>query len=509
LEKDFDERIGPMEIFNTALPRTAVWAKAALIALILITALPRHAAAQDQVDPHAAHRTPATEKKEDTPPQTHDHSKMSDQGNMSQMDHSKMPGMNNHENMPGMQHDMPGMQHGMEMNEAEMYLMNMASGTSMNPLSFRPSMLMPRLGSWNFMIMGQAFVVDTQQSGPRGADKFYSTNWFMGAAEHKLGGGSFMFESMLSLEPATITHQSYPLLFQTGETAYGVPLVDAQHPHDFFMSVGVNYAHPLGENAMLQLYYAPVGDPALGPVAFPHRASASELPQAPLGHHWQDSTHIADNVATIALKYKWLRLEASGFYGTEPDENRWDFDWGPMNSYSGRFSIFPSKNWMAQVSAGRIARPERQAPGDVVRATASLHYTRPMPDGNAWSTTLLWGRNHDTFTQHNLNSYLLESVYPLAKKDFLTGRIELVDKDELFANDPSLELRLDRTAGSTFRIQAYTVGYTRDIGTFKNIETGLGANVTAYAIPSALKPFYGDHPWGVNIFLRLRLKANR
>ena len=186
--------------------------------------------------------------------------------------------------MPGMQ--MPGMNHGMQMNEAGMYLMNMATGTSMNPLSWPMPMLMPRLGSWNLMLMGEAFLVETQQAAPRGGDKFYSPNTFMLSALHSLAGGSFMFQSMFSLEAATVTNRSYPLLFQTGETAFGRPLVDAQHPHNFFMGLGVQYAHPLGENTMLQFYYAPVGDPALGPVAYPHRASAQELPQAPLGHHW-------------------------------------------------------------------------------------------------------------------------------------------------------------------------------------------------------------------------------
>ena len=409
-------------------------------------------------------------------------------------------------NMPGM--NMPGMNHD-NMNEAGMFLMKMASGTSMNPESWQMPMLMPRLGSWNLIVMGQAYILDTQQSGPRGADKFFAPNWAMLSAQHNVGKGSFLIQTMFSLDPATITHERYPLLFQTGETAYGVPLVDAQHPHDFFMSLGLQYAHPLGEDTMLQLYYAPVGDPALGPVAFPHRGSASELPQATLGHHWQDSTHIADNVATVAVKHKWLRLEASGFYGSEPNENRWNIDWGPMNSYSGRLSVFPTKNWMAQVSAGRITRPERQAEGDVVRTTASLHYSRPMAAGNSWSTSLIWGRNHDTESRHDLNSYLLETVYPATKRDFLTGRVELVDKDELFADDPALDHQLAHTAGSTFRVQAYTAGYTRDIGYFWNVETGLGANVTAYAIPSAIKPFYGDHPWGVNVYLRLRLKRSQ
>jgi hypothetical protein len=248
---------------------------------------------------------------------------------------------------------------------------------------------------------------------------------------------------------------------------------------------------------MLQLYYAPTGDPSLGPVAFPHRASAFELPQATLGHHWQDSTHIADNVATVAVRHKWLRVEASGFHGQEPDENRWNFDWGAMDSWSARASAAPARNWMAQFSAGRISHPERQGEGDVVRTTASLHYSRPAEQGASWSTSLVWGRNHNTFTHRDANSYLLETLYPASSRNFLTGRIEIVDKDEL---------GLPETLGSTFRIHAYTAGYTRDIATVGGVQTGIGGNVTGYGIPAAIRPYYGDHPWGVNVYLRLRLR---
>jgi hypothetical protein len=377
-------------------------------------------------------------------------------------------------------------------NAAGGFLMGQASGTSMNPQSWPMPMLMLHPDAWSLMFMGQAFLVDTQQTGPRGADKFYAPNWGMFAASHDLGGGSFMFQMMLSLDPATITDRRFPELFQTGETAFGKPLVDAQHPHDFIMGLGIHYAHPLGENTIFQVYFAPVGDPALGPVAFPHRASAEELPQATLSHHWQDSTHIANEVLTVGVMlHNKVRLEASGFYGTEPNENRWNIDYGPMNSWSTRLSVFPTKNWMAQVSVGRIAQPERQEPGDVVRSTASLHYTRPM-QGASWSTSLIWGRNHKTLDHRNGNSYLLESVLPYRKKNFFTGRIELVDKDEL--NVPG-----------TFRIGAYTAGYTRDIGVFHKVQTGLGANFTSYSTPAAIKPFYGNHPVGVSFFARLRL----
>lgn len=422
------------------------------------------------------------------------------------MDHSKTPGMD-HSKMAGMDHSqMPGMQHAMDINDAGILLMDQASGTSLNPKSWTMPMVMTKLGSWHAMFMANVFIVDTQQSGARGYDKFYSPNWFMTSAEHSAGKGSFMVQLMFSLDPATITKRRYPELFQTGETALGKPIVDAQHPHDLIMGLGFNYARPVGDNTIFQAYFAPVGDPALGPVAFPHRASASELPQAALGHHWQDSTHVANEVVTVGITHKFVRLEGSGFYGSEPNENRWNFDSGPINSWSTRLSVLPSNNWIAQVSVGRLTRPEREQPGDVVRATASIEYVRPLSNKTSWATSLIWGRNHNTFTRRNTNSYLLESELPIRRKNFVTGRIELVDKDELFSDQPDLEQRLAGTVGSTFRIGAYTIGYTRDIDFISLLETGIGVNLSAYTVPDAIRPFYGDHPVGVNLYLRIRLR---
>jgi hypothetical protein len=403
-------------------------------------------------------------------------------------------------------HAMSGMNM-VDMNSASMFLMKLASGTALNPASWPMPMVMTHFRSWNTMFMGVGFLSDIQQSGPRGGDKIYSTNWFMGSAEHRVGtNGAFQSELMLSLEPATITDRRYPLLFQTGETAYGAPLVDSQHPHDFIMSLGFHYVHRIAEDATLNLYFAPVGDPALGPVAYPHRASAMELPQAPISHHWQDSTHIADEVVTVGVHYKKVKLEASGFYGTEPGENRWIIQTGPVNSWSTRLWFFPTKNWAAQVSVGRLAHPEEREAGDQTRVTASLEYTKPM-NGASWASSLIWGRTHNTATLRNLNSYLAESVLPVTRGNFVTGRFELVDKDELFANEPDLEQRLDTLYGSTFRIGAYTLGYTRDIDLFHSVETGIGANFTAYSLPAAIKPYYGSHPIGGNIFVRFRLKS--
>ena len=395
-----------------------------------------------------------------------------------------------------------------DMNGASMFLMNVSSGTSVNPASWPMPMIMTHFGNWNTMFMGLGFLSSIEQSGTRGHDKLYSTNWLMASAEHRLGSnGAFQTELMISLEPATVTDRQYPLLFQTGETAYGLPLTDAQHPHNFIMSLGFHYAHQLGEDATMDLYFAPVGDPALGPVAFPHRASAIEMPQAPISHHWQDSTHIADEVVTVGVRFKMLKVEASGFYGSEPGENRWIIESGPINSWSGRFWFFPTKDWAAQVSFGRVARPEALEPGDQTRTTASLEYTRPMA-GGSWSSTVAWGRTHSTATFRNLNSYLAESVMPVSRRNFVTGRFELVDKDELFRNQPDLEQHLDVFFGSTFRVGAYTVGYTRDFDFFRHVETGIGANFTAYSMPDAIKPYYGAHPVGGNVFVRFRIRQH-
>ncbi len=414
----------------------------------------------------------------------------------------KPPGPQQHEmqNMPGMDHTT--MDH--EMSGGEMFLMNESSGTSFQPEAWPMPMAMTRAGGWRLIWMAQAFLVDTQQSGERGTDKLYSTNWGMLGAIHKVGSGSVMLRSMLSLEPATVTNRRYPLLFQTGETAYGVALTDAQHPHDFLMELSAQYTHPMGEKGNWNVYYAPVGDPALGPTAYPHRASAMELPQASLGHHWEDSTHIASNVLTAGITYSKVRIEASGFYGREPNENRWNIDWGAMDSWSTRLTVFPSRNWTAQVSIGRLQDPEASHPGSIVRTTASAEYVKPAADGqNWWATTFVWGQNYKLLERRRTNSVLAETVTPLRRHNFITGRFEWSQRDELFED----EGQVARTAGQqAFHVTALTTGYTRDIPLIPGVRTGAGANVTSYLIADALKPFYGPHPWGVNVFLRLRLE---
>ena len=339
----------------------------------------------------------------------------------------------------GQAHDMGSMK--VALPPAGELLMQEASGTSVNPSSAAMPMRMMMLmrSGWNLAFMGDAFLTETQQTGPRGGDKLYSTNVGMFSAEHRLWGGAFVAEAMLSLEPATVSGRRYPLLFQTGETAFGAPIEDGQHPHNFFMGLGVHYARPLGDETIVEAYFAPVGDPALGPIAYPHRASAAEIPEAPIGHHWEDSTHISYDVVTVGVKRRFVRLEASGFHGAEPGEDRWGISGGAIDSWAGRLSLLPTANWVAQVSVGRLMHPEALERGDVVRTTASVEYSRPMGASN-WSTSFVFGRNHKTANGEDTNALLLESVVPFRADNFFTGRWELVEKDELFAAQPAIEL---------------------------------------------------------------------
>jgi hypothetical protein len=219
-----------------------------------------------------------------------------------------------------------------------------------------------------------------------------SQNWVMLAGQRPWAGGELQLTSMLSFEPFTFKEIGSPQVFQTGETFEGVPLVDYQHPHDLVTNLGAWYGHGVGGYRLL-LNAAAVGSPAIGPQPFMHRPSAAENPQAPLSHHYLDSTHITPGVLTAALSRGAWGLETSWFRGREPDEQRTDFDLGALDSWSVRGS-WKRSAWNAQVSGGHITNPEITEPGrDVARLTASVGYHR-MGDID---TALFgaWGQNRE------------------------------------------------------------------------------------------------------------------
>jgi hypothetical protein len=424
--------------------------------------------------------------------------------------------------------------------EAELNHTN--SGTSVEPASTPVSMLMSNYRGWMLMLHGSAFIADTQQHAStnstitkqRGSDKLFSTNWLMPMAMRQLGQngryGQLTLRAMFSLEPATVSARQYPELFQQGETAFGKPIIDGQHPHDFFMELAALYDIRLDEHTLLSLYAAPVGDPAIGPTAYPHRHSASEDPIAALGHHQEDSTHIAFNVLTGGLTWRWLRFEESGFHGAEPTEQRWGFQPSPnghaVDSYSSRITFSPTPNWATQYSIAHIVSPEALYPNEnQQRQTASIMYNRPFgmhhdttsmpgmkmdtdiatpPTGN-WSTTLLWGRTKSLTDNGKENSYLLESLLQFRTRNYVWTRIENAGRSNELLLPPGSALPPNFTESPIGHVAAYTCGYDRDYRIAPHLLAAPGAQFTTYTTPAPLISTYGHHPWGVVAFVRLRI----
>jgi hypothetical protein len=380
---------------------------------------------------------------------------------------------------------------------------HVSSGTSGEPASTPTPMLMSMKGPWMLMFHGNAFITDQQQTSARGADKLFSTNWMMFMGERMLGPGQLTLRLMLSLEPATVTGRQYPLLFQQGETAFGRPIADGQHPHDFLMEIAALYDLKLSERTLLSFYVAPMGDPAIGPTAYPHRGSASENPVGTLGHHQEDSTHIAADVVTVGLTHRFLRVEASGFHGREPDEFRWDVNSGKLDSWSTRVTLQPGKNWSGQYSYGQIISPESLYPAEnQSRMTASAMYNRPFHEGN-WSSTALWGRTRSLNDGSKINSYLLESLVRFKTRNYAWTRIENAGRtNELLNGETTLPPGFHEDPIG--HVQAYTFGYDRDVDVLPHVRTAFGAQVTTYGVPDLLRPVYRSKPVGFNLFVRLR-----
>jgi len=360
-------------------------------------------------------------------------------------------------------------------------------------------------GDWLLMFHYNFVTGINHQGGARGVTKFESANWFMPMAYHKLGTGTLQLRGMFSAEPFTFPPGGSPLLFQTGETYKGQPLIDRQHPHDLFMELSAQYTLPLGERGTWFTYFGYPGEPALGPPAFMHRASASENASAPLAHHLQDSTHISFGVFTTGFTYRWFKFEGSIFNGREPDENRYDFDSHRWNSRSARLWFMPNKNWTMQVSYGFLRSPEVQEPNaDIHRATASVQYNKPINRGN-WASAFVWGRNHVSTPgeTHNLNGYTAESTLNFLDKNYVYTRLELVDKDDLLrpADRSLLGIKTDHPS---FQIGAYTFGGVRDIWNTDKVSLGIGSDLTFYSKPVILDRIYGTKPVSWKLFLRIR-----
>ncbi|WP_298165942.1 hypothetical protein [Novosphingobium sp.] len=445
-----------------------------------------------------------------------------------------MPGMDHQAHpMPGMDHQAHSMppaeaeapaappvdhaamghsMHGMDMKSMDMKgmvgalgpysMMRDASGTAWQPDSAPMWAIMGRAGDWSTMVHGFATLIHDNQGGPRGDTKTFSTSMLMGMAQRPLGGGTLSLKGMVSLDPL-MGKRGYPLLLASGESADGVTkLIDRQHPHDAFMELSATYSHPITDQLSGFVYFGLPGEPALGPATFMHRFPGMANPEAPISHHWLDSTHVTFGVATAGLVYRGVKLEGSVFTGREPDANRWDFERPRFDSWSVRATWNPTADLSMQVSHGFLKSPEGLHPDENVRrTTASITWNRALGPGRNWQSTLAWGRNTHLGGDHAhpADAFLLDSALQLGRWT-LFGRAENVDKDELFGD----EAEGNPLAGQVFNVSKFSLGGYHSLPIGK-VAFDLGGLVSKYALPEAIQPAYGSSPTSFMLFMRVRI----
>lgn len=411
---------------------------------------------------------------------------------MKNMDHSKMD-----HNMDSSM--MPPMSHSYSLN---LPMNRNGSGTGWLPDASPMYGYMVHTKKWMYMFHGNIVLrynkQDINDKGTRGDSKIDAPNWFMAMGQRRVGmKGLFHFNVMLSLDPI-FGGDGYPMLFQTGESYNGKPLVDRQHPHDLFSELSVAYTQSFTKDFDAFVYFGYPGEPALGPVAFMHRPSSLNIPNATLGHHWTDATHITFGVATLGFRYKIFKVDGSIFTGREPDEHRYDLDQAKFDSYSYRLTINPCKSLSMQVSQGFIKSPEALHPDeDINRTTASINHSMPLHGENHFLTSaFVWGYN-DSGDNHKENSFTLESNLQL-DRFAVYGRYENIDKS---AEELALEDEFEDA--SIFNVNAVTVGLNYTILRQFKTNFTLGAQGTFYAADSALDPIYGKNPMSAEVYLRI------
>ena len=403
--------------------------------------------------------------------------------------------------------DMENMDHGHEMLMTNSYSLNLpmnrnGSGTSWLPDASPMYMYMMGNNKSSWTIHGDIFIrynnQDLFRQGSRGGIKWDAVSMLMGMYNRRVGArGLFNATAMLSADPYIMGGTGYPLLYQTGETYNGSKLVDRQHPHDLFSGLSVAYTYAINKDVDVTGYLGYPGEPALGPVAFMHRPSAMNNPNAPLSHHWQDATHITYGVGTFGLRIHDVKLEASIFTGQEPDENRYDFDKPKFDSYSYRVSWNPNAAWALQFSQGFLHQPERLEPGvNVNRITASATNSKNMRTLN-WSQSLIWGMNRKTGQSKDEHSILYENNVQF-RTQAMYMRYEFVTKGA-----DELELQ-DHFGETTFNIHSLTLGYNHQLAPAAPLEISLGLQGTFNFSPADLKTIYGPVPIGLQIYLLLR-----
>ncbi len=368
-----------------------------------------------------------------------------------------------------------------------------ASGTAWQPDSTPHSGAHVTAGRWALMGHAVLYGVYDRQGGPRGGEKVFLSGMAMASARRMLGAGTLQLRASVSPDPL-MGRRGYPLLLASGETADGVaPLVDRQHPHDLFMELSASYAVPLSDRSSLFVYAGLPGEPAFGPPPFMHRLSALDSPEAPISHHWLDSTHISFGVLTAGAVLGDVKLEASRFNGREPDQHRFGIETAPLDSTALRLSWNPVQTLSLQASWARLIDPEQLEPGEnQTRWSASALLSQPLGRQARWSATLAWGRRSGDGGP--VDAFLLESA--VARRGWsLFARAERTENRELGGGHH----------GPAFAVGKLSLGGLRDFRAAPHIRLGAGALWAFNFVPAALEPSYGGDRSGAMAFLRVTI----
>jgi len=369
-----------------------------------------------------------------------------------------------------------------------------SSGTAWQPDASEHVGLMSMSGDWTLMAHGVVNLVYDHQSGRRGDDKLFASGMLMGMARRPLGNGTLQFKAMLSPDPL-MGKSGYPLLLASGETANGRDrLIDRQHPHDLFMELSASVSQNIGKTSSVFVYAALPGEPAFGPPAFMHREAILDSPEAPISHHWLDSTHISFGVLTGGMVLDRVKLEVSRFNGREPDQHRWNIETGPLDSTAVRVSWNPTPELALQGSWGHFTDPEQLEPGvDQKRLSASALYAREIAPGWKLAGTLAWGRK--TSHGHHDDAYVMEASLRHASWT-LFGRGEMTENRELTQVED----------GPAYRVGKISLGAVRDFDLAEHLSLGAGGLIALNFVPGSLASIYGAHnPLGAMGFVRLKL----
>jgi hypothetical protein len=367
-----------------------------------------------------------------------------------------------------------------------------SSGTAWQPDTTEHAGLMMTSGDWTLMAHGVLNLVYDHQSGPRGDDQAFASGMLMGMARRPLGNGTLQLKAMVSPDPL-MGPRGYPLLLASGETANGRDrLIDRQHPHDLFMELSASVSQNLGKNSSVFLYGGLPGEPAFGPPAFMHREAIADSPEAPITHHWLDSTHITFGVITAGVIADRFKIEASRFNGREPDQHRWNIETGALDSTSVRLSWNPTRTLALQGSWAHLVDPEQLEPGvNQNRLSASALWADDIAPGWHAAATLAWGRK--TVEHHNDDAFAAEvSLKHQAWTIF--GRSEVTNNRELVPGSIA------------YRVGKVSLGAVRDFRIAEHLSFGAGGLFALNFVPIALQPLYGSaNPVGMMGFVRMKL----